>query len=430
MITIFFAIATSFYLFVSLTALLPKTLKQFQYLCLMLTILTCYILFSPMGQISIYIVLFCSLTLIVIFSKNKLANFVCALFGYLFAVVLNNLMLNLLPLLFHTELTKLSAIGELLFQTCFLFTLTIALLLFRHFFLPRLDFIFQKEYFSFLFCIIIEELLCIGVYTFTFIYGEKVGYPPEVIATNSFLFLLLFLFTIILLILVTLALHKVQETKLRMQQLEALESYTRDLEQLHKVMRTMNHDYKNLFSTACGFIDTGDLDGLKNFYMKSLNRISQDFDTSNKEISNLGNIHLPEIKGLLYSKSLRALALNLNLKIRIDYEIEAVSMDTTDLVRILRIYLDNAIEAAATTDSKTIFIYLSRNNKTTTWTIANSCPESNLPLSRINDFDFSTKGDGRGVGLFTVHELLKKYPKVLAGTQLLNQQFIQTLNNI
>lgn len=430
MVSILLAVVTVSYLFIALTMLLPTPLKPMQSICLIVEIAACYILFSDLGQTSTYFVLFCSLSLIVLFSQNKPAGFFCALFGYIISVALNNTMLNILPLLFHTELTALTDMESILFNVCFCVVLVILLLLIRRFFLPRMSFVFEKEYRTFQICIIIEEVLCVSVYVFMFIYGEKVGYPPEVIATNSFLFLLLFLFSVVLMVLVILALHKVQENQLRIQQLETLESYTQDLERLHKIMRTMNHDYKNLFSTAYSFIDMGDLDGLKKFYDKSLNRLSEEFDVSNKEIGNLGNVYLPEIKGLLYSKALHALALNLNLKIRIDYEIRQVAMNTTDLVRILGIYLDNAIEAATETDEKEVIIYFSQVDDSTTWTIANSFSGDASVISRMNEYGFSTKGENRGIGLFTVSELLKEYPNVLSGTQILNSHFVQTLHNI
>ncbi len=69
-------------LFVSLTALLPQTLKHYQYIVLYIVILACYHLISTLGQTSTYIVLLCSVFLISLFSKDKLANVTLALFGY------------------------------------------------------------------------------------------------------------------------------------------------------------------------------------------------------------------------------------------------------------------------------------------------------------------------------------------------------------
>ena len=106
---IFFALFAVLTLFISMVGgLLPQRLRTYQYMCLFMEILSRYIFFSPLGQPSTYIVLFCSLMLITLFSKNKTANISCALFGYLFCVVLNNLLLNLLLLFFHTELSALN----------------------------------------------------------------------------------------------------------------------------------------------------------------------------------------------------------------------------------------------------------------------------------------------------------------------------------
>lgn len=155
-----------------------------------------------------------------------------------------------------------------------------------------------------------------------------------------------------------------------------------------------------------------------------------DFESSYKEIGNLANIYLPELKGLLYSKSLNALALNLSLQIRIDYEIHSVSIDSTDLVRILGIYLDNAIEAASETEDKQILIYFTKNGEHTTWIISNSTNEIVLPLHSLNEYGVSTKGSNRGIGLATVSKLLSRYPHILANTTLLGSTFTQTLEGI
>ena len=65
---IFFALFAVLTLFISMVGgLLPQRLRTYQYMCLFMEILSCYIFFSPLGQPSTYIVLFCSLMLITLF---------------------------------------------------------------------------------------------------------------------------------------------------------------------------------------------------------------------------------------------------------------------------------------------------------------------------------------------------------------------------
>ena len=430
MIPIIFSLLAVSILFVAITGFLLNTLKIWQYLSLYTAIFACYFLFSSLGQISTYLVLTCSILLITIFSKEKLANIMGALFGYLFSVMLNNLLLNILPLLFHTSIKELTLLGTISFQVMFLLLLCGISLCFRIWGLPRLSFLSQKSYHSFCVFVIIEEFICTSIYIFLIVYGEQMGYPTNLISTTSILFLLFFVSITIIFVLIIRTLFHEQQIRYKLDQLETLENYTKDLEQLHRIMRSMNHDYKNLFSTASSFIENNDLDGLKSFYQKSLHRLSMDFESSYKEIGNLTNIYLPELKGLLYSKSLNALALNLSLQIRIDYEIHSVSIDSTDLVRILGIYLDNAIEAASETEDKQILIYFTKNGEHTTWIISNSTNEIVLPLHSLNEYGVSTKGSNRGIGLSTVSKLLSRYPHILANTTLFGSTFTQTLEGI
>lgn len=417
-------------LFVSLTALLPQTLKRYQYVILYITILTCYPLISILRQTSTYIVLFCSVFLISLFSKDKLANVTLALFGYLFNVTLNQFVLTVIAYVFGITVSSLVGYKSLFFQTFYLALLIGLFRFLRRKFQRFIHLFLQKDYRFFCIALVVEEILYTGLYAYFIVYGEKLGYTPAIIVANGLLFSLLFFSVIILLLCVHRSLEKEYAAKQELAHMQELESYTMNLEKLYKLVQSMNHDYKNLFSTACSFIDTGDFKGLRTFYSQTLATLSQNINLSEKEIGSLSNIQIMELKGLLYNKTLTAITLNINLKLRIDYLITSAAMNTTDLIRILGIYLDNAIEAAQQTEAKELFIYFSKTNENTCWTISNSFSDSDLPLSRINEYGFSTKGSGRGVGLYTVSEILKRYPHILSNTSINASVFSQSLQHI
>ena len=48
-------------------------------------------------------------------------------------------------------------------------------------------------------------------------------------------------------------------------------------------------------------------------------------------------------------------------------------------------------------------------------------------LGRLNEYGYSTKGEGRGLGLYNVKEILKKYRNVSKSTSISEGYFEQTL---
>ena len=67
-------------------------------------------------------------------------------------------------------------------------------------------------------------------------------------------------------------------------------------------------------------------------------------------IARLSNIKILELKGIIYGKLVQAMNLDLNIILEITDEILQIDTDLLVLSRVLGIYLDNAIEAAAKTN--------------------------------------------------------------------------------
>lgn len=85
-------------------------------------------------------------------------------------------------------------------------------------------------------------------------------------------------------------------------------------------------------------------------------------------------------------------------------------MEEYDLVRVLGILLDNAYEEAGLTDRKKISVGIIENNEKVIIFIENSCRESIPDTEMMTEYGFSSKGDGRGIGLANFKEILRSYP--------------------
>ena len=59
--------------------------------------------------------------------------------------------------------------------------------------------------------------------------------------------------------------------------------------------------------------------------------------------------------------------------------------------------------------------------------VENSTKAEKLELSPIFEKGYTSKGEGRGLGLYNVHTILEKYPKSLISTRRANHLFSQPI---
>jgi two-component system sensor histidine kinase AgrC len=141
----------------------------------------------------------------------------------------------------------------------------------------------------------------------------------------------------------------------------------------------------------------------------------------------LKNIRIPTLLGLFTSKLEYLGAYDVNVKISIIGIIEKISkINIFDLCEILGIFCDNAIEAAIESNEKKIEMIISMVDGTLSFTIKNTVliyPS----LENMFENGWTTKGDGRGTGLFIVKSILKRNKHILLNTLIENGWVIQNL---
>ena len=122
-------------------------------------------------------------------------------------------------------------------------------------------------------------------------------------------------------------------------------------------------------------------------------------------------------------------AMNSGLDVFIDImdSIDNFEIKVIDLARILGIYIDNAIEAAAESEQKEIKFNIVKEENAVIIVIMNSFVNLGLSVKEMEKQNVSTKGDGRGLGLNNVNEILRKYPNINKITEMKGNYFLQTL---
>ena len=207
-----------------------------------------------------------------------------------------------------------------------------------------------------------------------------------------------------------------------------LKNYTTMIENMYSDLRSFKHDYFNILSTLETYIEKEDLDGLKNFYYKDLLPESNIIMNKNISLSLLSHVKINPLKALLSSKIINAHSQNIDVKIELMDDIEEINMSVLDICRIIGIFMDNAIEGSSLCDYKFIHFALVKTENELIFNIHNSCLSSTPPVYKIFEKNFSTKGNGRGIGLNNVRNLIdNRYKNVLFNTKIENCIFKQEL---
>ena len=161
-------------------------------------------------------------------------------------------------------------------------------------------------------------------------------------------------------------------------------------------------------------------------YNDTLNELVSIYNRKGIGVKNI--YKLPSgLKGIFYYKlkGLDENGFNINIKISKDINNSLKKLDHktyVSLYRIISILLDNAIEASNCTNKKYISIDIYKNNKEIIIIIDNSF-KNKISINKINEKNYSTKGKGRGLGLYIMNIILKQSDKISVKHEINNDIF-------
>lgn len=202
--------------------------------------------------------------------------------------------------------------------------------------------------------------------------------------------------------------------------------YTATIEELYDDIRSYKHDINNILIGIKYFVDQRDMDSIVSYFDKEINDVKS-FDIKLYKI--LTQVHLLKIdalKGLILSKYQKSLVAGVDLHVGIDGTIENNSVNVVELCRVVGIYLDNAIEAAAESEEKNVLVYFENLDDKVLIKISNNYNHSSTVIINPKK-NYSTKGDGRGIGLYSAQRIIKRNEKLELETKLENKMYSQLL---
>ena len=178
------------------------------------------------------------------------------------------------------------------------------------------------------------------------------------------------------------------------------------IQELLDEMKASEHEYKNHLNILYCMIQVCKEDELRDRAKKYIGNV---FENKNL-LSNLSYIENTILKGVLLSKINQAEKNEIICKYKIDSQLEGIALDDSELTVVLSNLLNNAIESASNSEKKYIDIFTTYQNGRYIIEVSNSV--SNLTedmIPRISKVRFSTKGTGRGYGLYNINKIVNKY---------------------
>ena len=206
-----------------------------------------------------------------------------------------------------------------------------------------------------------------------------------------------------------------------------MERYSRHIEELYKEVRSFRHDYTNLLTSLRLGIEEEDMEQIKEIYDSVLKDSSEKLQDNKYDLGRLVNIRDKALKSFLAGKFLKARDKRIVFNVEVPEEIQVEGMSLLDFLTIVSILCDNAIEASAEASQPHVSIAFLKNGAQETFIIENSIKEEGIDISEIFSFGASSKGEERGVGLYTVMKIVESHPNTSLNTTCQDQVFRQVL---
>ena len=207
---------------------------------------------------------------------------------------------------------------------------------------------------------------------------------------------------------------------------ENLLLYSNDLEKNLTEIRNLKHDMKNILFTLGHLIENSHDEPLKEYFKQTVNPYFQDELKKNDLYAQLQQADDEQLRAFLYYKISAGFQEHLDIRLSFDgvfkESLITDNIDFLDFIRILGIFLDNAMEEAALTMDKQIDIRFVSNKDMYEAVISNSVRREKDVVPGLSD-----KGLGRGNGLMIVHKILETYPNIILNSYTNNGKFIQHL---
>lgn len=222
------------------------------------------------------------------------------------------------------------------------------------------------------------------------------------------------------------SLTRVIKLSITTQKLQNAEEYNKTLTILHDSVRGFKHDFDNIVTTIGGYVKTNDIEGLKKYYVQLEDDCQK---VNNLYVLNPKLINNPGVYSLLTTKYHEAEEKGIKMNMSLLLDLSDLHMKIYEFTRILGILLDNAIDASSECDEKSINIIFrddSKNHRQLV-IVENTYKDKNVDTEKIFNKGYSGKENHTGLGLWEVRKIVEKSKNLNLYTNKTDKYFSQQI---
>ena len=370
-------------------------------------------------------------------------SFVCIIFVYLigfkkyhkYKAIFISLLLSLLYQSTHTFIAVIiSSITGVSFVTKYEDFFFVVVLLLTYFVIKKIIFYFHleinyfdKDYLYSFFKKVIFAFFALHILLFI---SDMVNIHEHFNSFSSILATIVFI--CLLLIFFAMNANKVQiEREIALNQKkfeqEYLQNYTDEIVSLYNEIRGFRHDYAGMMVSMQTAIDSKDLQEIDRIYNEVFVKANHKLRSDKYTYFDLNNLEDSALRSVIAQSIANARVHNIEYILEVKDIISPLSMELLDLVRVMSILLNNAVEGALESYRKQMEVAVIKLDSEILIVIQNSRKNRSIKPEEIFNIGYSTKGINRGIGLNNVKEILEKYDDVILETEIDNERFKQII---
>jgi len=370
-------------------------------------------------------------------------SFVCIIFVYLigfkkyhkYKAIFISLLLSLLYQSTHTFIAEIiSSITGVSFVTKYEDFFFVVVLLLTYFVIKKIIFYFHleinyfdKDYLYSFFKKVIFTFFALHILLFI---SDMVNIHEHFNSFSSILATIVFI--CLLLIFFAMNANKVQiEREIALNQKkfeqEYLQNYTDEIVSLYNEIRGFRHDYAGMMVSMQTAIDSKDLQEIDRIYNEVFVKANHKLRSDKYTYFDLNNLEDSALRSVIAQSIANARVHNIEYILEVKDIISPLSMELLDLVRIMSILLNNAVEGALESYRKQMEVAVIKLDSEILIVIQNSRKNRSIKPEEIFNIGYSTKGINRGIGLNNVKEILEKYDDVILETEIDEERFKQII---
>lgn len=187
--------------------------------------------------------------------------------------------------------------------------------------------------------------------------------------------------------------------------------YDRRISDQVRVIREFKQTYQKQMLKLGDYLDAEDYAGLEAYFKTLDDHWQTTKQLVGLEVDGLQRLNDPPLKSLLFQKILAAQNYGWHFRLEIPDNVQAIPMNNVQLLRVMGILLDNAIEAPVMGDIPEIYCAILDYPGAVELAVANPISTVNPPkLNRFMEAGYTTKGGSHGLGLSTVHDIIAHTP--------------------